>query len=143
MFQSDKVGGHIKAKSDKEINRRGEEYNRALTTVAQNKKEQEITQGALQNILMMQQVQVETAKLKELAANLKIQQDMMTAQLAAPVPVSPPGQELPMMPGQQLPMMPPGAEAMAPPMDPSMMGGEPMPPAYGMVDDGSMSPPIM
>ena len=45
--REDTVGGQIRAKSDRKANERAQEYNRALVTVNQKKKEEELQQGTL------------------------------------------------------------------------------------------------
>ena len=141
--RDDLVGGHIKAKSDKALNRTGEANNRAKITVRQNQKEEELKQGALQNMMMQQQIMMQKQELIDMSAKIDLQQKMLDNKIAASQqpPMSfaglPPLQQLP---GQEQPMDPammgqdPNAGM---PMDPAMAGGAPMDPAMmGAVPQG-------
>lgn len=102
--RDDLVGGHIKAKSDKALNRTGEAYNRAKITVRQNQKEEELKQGALQNMMIQQQVMMQKQELIDMSAKIDLQQKMLENKIAAaqqpPMPFAglPPLQQLPQIP---------------------------------------------
>ena len=136
--RDDLVGGHIKAKSDKAINRAGEAYNRARVTVRQNQKEEELKQGALQNMMMQQQMMTQKQELIDMSATIDLQQKLLdnkiTASQQPPMPFAglPPLQQLPMQ-GQPMDPAVMGQDPNAGmPMDPAMMGGAPMDPAMAM-----------
>jgi len=122
------------SKADKKVNERGEAYNRAKVTVAQNQKEQELTQGALANVLMMQQTEASKKELLDLAAKLDLQQKMLDNDLMVMKQNMALG-GLPQMPQPELPSMPPMDPMMG--GDPMAMGGMPPPPPQGM---GGMPP---
>ena len=116
----DAVGGQIRAKSDRKANERAQEYNRALVTVNQKKKEEELQQGMIAQLMMQQQTQLQMQKLQDLAAGLDLQSKMIDNKLTAmqqaqPIPFGPealpqvnvPGglpQDLGAMPPQGMPM---------------------------------------
>ena len=137
--RDDLVGGHIKAKSDKAINRAGEAYNRARVTVRQNQKEEELKQGALQNMMMQQQIMMQKQELIDMSAKIDLQQKMLDNKIAVSQqpPMSfaglPPLQQLPQQGGMPMDPAMMGQDPNAGmPMDPAMMGGAPMDPAMAM-----------
>ena len=69
----DLVGGQIRSKSDKKVNQRAQEYNRAAVTISQKKKEQELQAGFTANMMMQQQMAMEKAKLLDLAQKIDMQ----------------------------------------------------------------------
>lgn len=89
---------------DDKINKRGEEYNRAVVTVQQNRKELELSQSMMQSMMMQQQVQMGKQELIDLAAKIDLQQKMLDNKISAIAPPLP--QELPQMPNGGLPSMP-------------------------------------
>lgn len=92
--REDAVGGQIRAKSDRKANERAQEYNRALVTVNQKKKEEELQQGMVAQLMMQQQTQLQMQKLQDLAAGLDLQSKMIDNKLTAlqqaqPIPFGP------------------------------------------------------
>lgn len=92
--REDSVGGQIRAKSDRKANERAQEYNRALVTVNQKKKEEELQQGMVAQLMMQQQTQLQMQKLQDLAAGLDLQTRMIDNKITAmqqpqPIPFGP------------------------------------------------------
>lgn len=121
--RDDLIGGHIKAKSDKAINRAGEAYNRAKVTVRQNQKEEELKQGALQNMMMQQQLMNGKQELIDMSAKIDLQQKMLENKITAAQQPPMPFAGLP--PLQQLPQVPTGDDNMPSEMR-SDFGGDAM-----------------
>lgn len=128
------------SKSDKRVNKRGEEYNRAVVTVKQNQKEKELAMGMMEAMMQQQRLEQTKSELANLVTELTMKQKLLDAQMMQQQP-------LPQMPQAELPSMG------APPMDMGMgmpVGQEmPMPPPQGgympmeqgMPIDMGMQPP--
>ena len=155
--REDAVGGQIRAKSDRKANERAQEYNRALVTVNQKNKEEELQQGMVAQLMMQQQTQLQMQKLQDLAAGLDLQTRMLdnkitAMQQAPPIPFGPealpqvnvPGglpQDLGGMPPQGMPMEPQGIPmGGAPPIE--QLPPQGMPP-QGADPNATVPPPFM
>ena len=155
--REDSVGGQIRAKSDRKANERAQEYNRALVTVNQKKKEEELQQGMVAQLMMQQQTQLQMQKLQDLAAGLDLQSKMIDNKLTAmqqaqPIPFGPealpqvnvPG-GLPTDLGAMQQPMPPEAQGVpmgsgVPPMEQLPPQGMPM---EGQDPNATMPPPFV
>jgi len=136
---------------DDRINRRGEEYNRAIVTVKQRQKEQELMQATLANIMQLQMLQQKEMALMDLVSKIDLQQKLLDNKLRAMEDAFRQRDILGGPPPEPLPVLnapPPPDAAPAPPVmmggePPVMMGGEPpVPPGIvyggGAGDDADM-----